>query len=193
MEKFFIVGCPRSGTTLVQRMINAHNQIAITPESHWIPRLSLRPWAVNREGFVTTKLIRRILANPKFARLKLGKDELTMLYRKRKKNTYFELVSLIFDMYGNTQGKPLVGDKTPDYVRSMQTLHELWPTSRFVHVIRDGRDVALSMMVPRSNTVTSAKKPSLSRPRPVRCSRCAGSDVILRTACSSGSRCRSRL
>jgi hypothetical protein len=38
-----------------------------------------------------------------------------------------------------------VGDKTPDYVRSIPTLHQLWPDARFVHVIRDGRDVALSM------------------------------------------------
>ena len=35
----FIVGCPRSGTTLLQRLVDAHPQIAIILESHWIPRL----------------------------------------------------------------------------------------------------------------------------------------------------------
>ena len=34
----FIVGCPRSGTTLLQRMIDAHRQIAITRETHWIAK-----------------------------------------------------------------------------------------------------------------------------------------------------------
>jgi Sulfotransferase family len=142
----FIVGCPRSGTTLIQRMVNAHYQVAITPESHWIPRFYAKPWALNPEGFVTQKLIRRLLAKPKFARLKLSEDELTMLAGKANQISYPELVSLIFDLYGKAQGKPLVGDKTPDYVRSIQTLHELWPSARFVHVIRDGRNVALSMM-----------------------------------------------
>ena len=142
----FIVGCPRSGTTLIQRMVNAHYQMAITPESHWIPRFYAKPWAVNPEGFVTRKLIRRLLAKPKFARLKLNEDELKMLTGKAKQISYSQLVSLIFDLYGKAQGKPLVGDKTPDYVRSIQALHKLWPSARFVHVIRDGRDVALSMM-----------------------------------------------
>jgi Sulfotransferase family len=127
-------------------MVNAHYQVAITPESHWIPRFYAKPWALNPEGFVTQKLIRRLLAKPKFARLKLSEDELTMLAGKANQISYPELVSLIFGLYGQTQGKPLVGDKTPAYVRSIQTLHKLWPSARFVHVIRDGRDVALSMM-----------------------------------------------
>ena len=41
-------------------------------------------------------------------------------------------------------GKRLVGDKTPAYVRSIPTLHDLWPEAKFVHIVRDGRDVALS-------------------------------------------------
>src|SRR5262249_39085617 len=56
-----------------------------------------------------------------------------------------KLVSRLFDFYGQRFGKQLVGDKTPDYVRHMESLHRLWPTARFVHVIRDGRDVVTSM------------------------------------------------
>ncbi len=82
----FIVGCPRSGTTLVQRMVNAHYQ------SHWIPQFYAKPWALNPEGLVTKKLIRRLLTKPKFARLKLSEDELTMLAGKAKQISYPELV-----------------------------------------------------------------------------------------------------
>ena len=38
----------------------------------------------------------------------------------------------------------MAGDKTPDYVRYLPLLHELWPKAKFVHLIRDGRDVCLS-------------------------------------------------
>ena len=142
----FLVGCPRSGTTLLQRMVNAHPEIAITPESHWIPRLYAKPWALTPEGRIKKKLIRWLVAHPKFARLKISPEEMTKLAGNGQPVSYGELVSRIFDCYGLRQGKPLVGDKTPDYVRSIETLHSLWPTARFVHVIRDGRDVALSMM-----------------------------------------------
>jgi sulfotransferase family protein len=142
----FIVGCPRSGTTLLQRMVNTHPDIAMTPESHWIPRLYAKDWALTSEGRVKPKLIRRLLSHPKFARLKISAEELTGLAGNGQPVSYGNLVSRIFDLYGQRQRKPLVGDKTPDYVRSIKTLHSLWPSARFVHVIRDGRDVALSMI-----------------------------------------------
>jgi hypothetical protein len=78
--------------------------------------------------------------------LKISPEEIARLIGNGKPISYGNLVSGIFDLYGGRQGKPLVGDKTPDYVRSIETLHSLWPSARFVHVIRDGRDVALSMM-----------------------------------------------
>jgi len=127
-------------------MVNAHPDITITPESHWIPRLYAKHWALTSDGRVKPKLIRRLLGHPKFARLKISLAELTRLTGNGQLVSYGNLVSRIFDLYGERQGKPLVGDKTPDYVRCIETLHRLWPSARFVHVIRDGRDVALSMM-----------------------------------------------
>jgi Sulfotransferase family len=144
----FIIGCPRSGTTLLQRMVNAHPQVAITPESHWIPRLFEKPWALTPGGVIEHKLIRELGAHPKFARLGIGRQELKKLEKLSRNGhplTYSSLVTAIFDLYGQAQRKPLVGDKTPDYVRRISTLHGLWPEARFVHVIRDGRDVCLSM------------------------------------------------
>jgi len=141
----FIVGCPRSGTTLLQRMMNAHPQITVTPESHWIPRLIEKPWAATAEGTVTRKLVRRLTTHPKFARLCISREQVHKL-AKRQAVSYSCLVTRILDLYATAQGKPLVGDKTPDYVRSIDLLHNLWPNARFVHLIRDGRDVCLSML-----------------------------------------------
>lgn len=142
----FLVGCPRSGTTLLQRLVNAHPQLAITPESHWIPRLIHKPWALNDDGTVTRKLIRRMTEHPKFERLQVTPDQVNQLAPKGTPVTYAWLVSRVLDLYGQSQGKALVGDKTPEYVREIARLHALWPRARFVHLIRDGRDVALSML-----------------------------------------------
>jgi sulfotransferase family protein len=141
----FIVGCPRSGTTLLQRIVNAHPQIAITPETHWIPRLFERRKGLTPEGMVTPKLIRLLLELPGFTCLGIGEEQLLAMISGDRPVSYSSLVTAIFDSYGKAQAKALVGDKTPGYVRRMNTLHTLWPEARFVHLIRDGRDVYLSM------------------------------------------------
>ncbi len=142
----FIVGCPRSGTTLLQRMVNAHPQIAITPESHWIPRLFEKRRGLTPEGMVTPELIPHLLENPRFTRLQVSGEELEALLGSGQPASYSSFVTAILDLYGKSHGKTLVGDKTPGYVRRIKTLHLLWPTARFVHLIRDGRDVFLSTM-----------------------------------------------
>ncbi len=140
----FIVGCPRSGTTLLQRIVGAHPQIAITPETHWIPLWFEQGTGLTSEGLVTPELIPSLLEYDRFPQLKISREELESFIRSSEPLSYSSFVTSIFDLYGKAQGKPLVGDKTPGYVRNLRTLHSLWPTARFVHLIRDGRDVCLS-------------------------------------------------
>jgi hypothetical protein len=108
--------------------------------------LQAKPWALTSEGLIKPKLIRRLLVHRKFARLNISREELMRLAGNGQPMSYASLVSEIFDLYGRVRGRTLVGDKTPDYVRKIETLHALWPQARFVHLVRDGRDVALSMM-----------------------------------------------
>ena len=53
----FIVGCARSGTTLLRRMVDAHPLIAIPREQHWLPKWFERRKGVTSEGFVTPELV----------------------------------------------------------------------------------------------------------------------------------------
>lgn len=141
----FIVGCPRSGTTLLQRMVNAHPNIAVIPETHWVTRIFKDGIGLTAKGLVTPDLIPRLVEHPGFAPLEILRGEVEDLWENLQPVTYSRFVTGIFDLYGKAQGKSLVGDKTPPYVRHMITLHKLWPQARFVHLIRDGRDVCLSM------------------------------------------------
>jgi hypothetical protein len=143
----FIVGCPRSGTTLLQRLLDCHRQIAITPETHWIPRWFHNSQAkgITPEGRVSKKLLRKLSAHPRFIELGVFPRKEHFRVQGEGRVSYAHFVSSLFDIYGEQQGKPLVGDKTPGYAREVATLHELWPNAKFVHLIRDGRDVALSI------------------------------------------------
>jgi hypothetical protein len=140
----FIVGCPRSGTTLLMRIVDAHSQIAIIPESQWIAHYYKKRIGVSPEGLVTPELISRLLEYDRFYRMGIGRDELEALIGSGEPLSYAQFVQEIFNRYGEDRGKPLVGDKTPAYARNLPTLHALWPNAKVVHLIRDGRSVCLS-------------------------------------------------
>jgi hypothetical protein len=138
----FIVGCPRSGTTLLQRILDAHADLAICPETFWVVYFFKKRIGLTPEGLAIPDLIPRLFEFYKFYRMKMGREELEKLLEGPV--PYSRFVTGVFDHYGEYRGKPLVGDKTPDYVRNLATLHSLWPTTKIVHLIRDGRDVCLS-------------------------------------------------
>jgi hypothetical protein len=140
----FIVGCPRSGTTLMQRILDAHPHLAICPESFWVVYFYKKCIGLTHEGHVTPELISQLLTYYKFYRMKAAKADLAKLIECQRSISYADFVTGIFDHYGEYWQKPLVGDKTPDYVRNLSTLRFLWPQAKIVHLIRDGRDVCLS-------------------------------------------------
>ncbi len=57
-----------------------------------------------------------------------------------------DFVSRLYDLRARQAGKTLSGEKTPDYCRRMPLLHRLFPRAKFLHIIRDGRDVTLSTL-----------------------------------------------
>jgi hypothetical protein len=142
----FIVGCPRSGTTLLQRIVNSHPRIAVLPETQWVPRFFQEQTGLTAEVWVTSHLIGRLIEHRTFPRLGISRQEVEALLRGEEPLSYARFVSGVFDLYGKAQAKPLVGDKTPGYVRKIRVLHALWPEAKFVHLIRDGRDVCLSAL-----------------------------------------------
>jgi hypothetical protein len=137
----FIVGCARSGTTLVHRIVDAHPEIAITPEMHWITRQFK-----SRNGLVASELVSELSGHKRFAQFEIPREEFEGLLGSGEALPYPTFLRRVFGLYGKINNKPLVGNKTPAYVRSIPTFHALWPEAKFVHIIRDGRDVFMSIL-----------------------------------------------
>ncbi|MDQ2910302.1 MAG: sulfotransferase [Actinomycetota bacterium] len=142
----FIVGSARSGTTLLRRIVDAHPLMAISKETHWVPQFYKERRGLTEEGFVTTQLVSELAAYWRFPRFRIREDELAKLVEGNGPVSYADFVSGFYDLIGRARKKPFVVDKTGSYSREIPLLHGLWPQTRFVHLIRDGRDVALSML-----------------------------------------------
>lgn len=142
---FFIVGAQRSGTTMLRLMLNSHPHIAVPFESAFIPEFYRRLEAYGdlSEPQNVRRLLDDIAADPWVRKGGLISDaEAVPGYRIA---SYSELVDAIFTEYARRRGKRRWGDKTPTYVTELDVLWKLFPGCRFVHLVRDGRDVALSL------------------------------------------------
>jgi hypothetical protein len=153
----FVVGAARSGTTLLQRMLDAHPQLAVVNETYWLPRKFRERTGLTREGLVTPALLPQLLASPKFSRMGITEEDLIGLLPDGEPLRYEHFVARIFALYAARQDKPFAGDKTPGYVRRIQQIHDLWPRARFVHIVRDPRDICLSMLEWRSGERTAGQ------------------------------------
>jgi hypothetical protein len=143
---FFLVGAPRSGTRLLGRLTGAHPDIAVIHEARFVPGWFRHRRGVTPEGLVTPGLVEKLAQFERFEYLEVEREQLEQLVGGRERLPYSTFVTELFDLHGRALGKRFVADKSPRYVRNLPTLHELWPAARFVHLVRDGRDVGLSVL-----------------------------------------------
>jgi hypothetical protein len=141
----FIVGCARSGTTLLQRIVDAHPQIAILPEMHWITNYFRNQEWLPPGGRVTPEQVADMMEQKRFRQFELNREDFQGLLEPGASLPYAIFLNRLFALCGKNKGKRLVGNKTPPYVQRIRALHSLWPEAKFVHLIRDGRDVCLSV------------------------------------------------
>lgn len=140
-----IVGAPRSGTTLLRAMLDSHPDLAITPETYFLVGLTKSPrFNLARPRFNRERFLEELFSHPRFSLWGLGEPDVRDELEAQSVLSYTEAFRALYQLYANQARKPRAGDKTPWYVRHIEFLHELLPEARFIHMIRDGRDVALS-------------------------------------------------
>ena len=138
----FVVGVTRSGTTLLRLMLDAHPQLAVPPETHFLPDVI----SACKTGPVTAdRCTQAIVAHRRWPDFQLEADDLRERLRATPELDVAACLRGFYELYAERAGKPRWGDKTPGYLRRMRTIAKVLPEARFVHLIRDGRDVAVSI------------------------------------------------
>ncbi len=149
----FLVGCPRSGTTLLQRLLDAHPLVSIAPETFFIRRFwkKRRVYGDLADDSRFARLIDDVAALPEFADMGLDAEGYRAAARSGPRSIE-ALFRLLLAQFAKRRATPWVGEKTPNHLLYMRTLERFFPEARFVHIVRDPRAVALSWRgVPWSN------------------------------------------
>jgi len=145
MRVVFVGGCPRSGTTLLGTMLGTHPDCLAVPESHFKVD-ALRFDDVRREPIDVARAMAQLRRYRDF----LGWEQPPAAPAAAEAiAAYPDLLEWLVRRYGASVGKPaprLWVDHTPENVRFASTLFELFKDAKLIHIVRDGRAVAASIM-----------------------------------------------
>lgn len=146
-----IMGSPRSGTTFLSQMVNRFLDIHVCRDNGTLLRFQriLSHYEPLTQQANLARLVEHLFADRYFTErlrnrgMTLSQDE---LIAKVEPRTYGGLIDAVFSATARTHGKGNWGYKRASFARvTGHQIDELFPAARFVHCIRDARDVVLSM------------------------------------------------
>jgi hypothetical protein len=144
---FFIVGCGRSGTTLLRLVLAGHSRIEIPPETWFLlPLIERLPLRERLTPAQVEEAIGLITGDYRWPDMGIAAADFSAWARALREPSITALMDLIYAEHLRRAGKPRFGDKTPPYIAILPEIAALYPDARFIHVIRDGRGVAVSFI-----------------------------------------------
>lgn len=146
-KQIFILGAPRSGTTFLATLLKK-TEYGAPFETHFITKYfkKLANYSNINEYKNYQNLLQDILNERAVKQWKLNIDYEKFFEELGPKFTYSQLVNKICLKASQQKGFNSWGDKTPDYLADIDILCELFPDAKFIYIIRDGRDVTLSLL-----------------------------------------------
>ena len=142
----FVVGCQRSGTTLLRVMLNKHSKISIPEESHFVSNIVNNFKDVSYDYKLSlddkNRLFDVILSVPRFLTWNIKQEQLKSIIFSEDNTTIPDVINSIFNFKTGNGDDVMWGDKTPEYTMCVDDIHKFFPSALFIHIVRDGRDVA---------------------------------------------------
>jgi hypothetical protein len=148
IHPLILLGVSRSGTTLLRVILDRSPGIAIPDESFFVPLLARR----HGRSIDAAEFLDDVTRVPTIR--DWGLTAADVAPRVRSGMTTGAAIAAVFEAYAERAGKPRWGDKTPMYMRHLSLLDRLFPDAQYVHLVRDGRDAALSFLEMPEGTFT---------------------------------------
>jgi hypothetical protein len=140
----FVVGCPRSGTTLLRAILNAHPDVAVPPESDVVRAVLRRARKHVADGTIMLEaVLDDVLTTSSIHEWQLPQDAFDDI-RRAQPSSLEDVLRLIYSGFASRRGKSRYADKTPRNLLIMDEIADALPEARFVHLVRDARNVAPS-------------------------------------------------
>ena len=149
----FVVGAPRSGNTLLRRILEASPQVHIPPETYVLGdvittfrRNSHRPWR-----FILRLALGLFEYHPEFDRFNVCLRPLfhRLMETPERMRSLALILDSLYRYHGESLGKTCErwGDKTPLNVYCLPQIQRVFQAAQFIHIVRDGADSVHSMLV----------------------------------------------
>ena len=133
---FFVVGVPKSGTTWLQSLLDAHVEITCSGEENFSKLLSNFEHVVNDYN-------KAMAANNQ----KLGANGHMLFTQENLEHLIVTATGQLFDNYNGGSDIKCIGSKSPVMIETVRAYAHMIPGAKFIHIIRDGRDVCVSAWI----------------------------------------------
>lgn len=144
MKRILVVGCPRSGTTLIQHLLSAHNDVYSCPETHYFQRIRRRgKRRIMDNLFLSQANVLRAWEYMRSNNSSLGPHDARRIRSLKSAAKFFDHV---MTSEAEARGRTAWVEKTPGHLLHVRLIKRHIPSAQFVHVLRDGRDVVASLV-----------------------------------------------
>jgi hypothetical protein len=155
-KPIFIVGCPRSGTTILAKILNNHSQVASATEIHFfnhLCKLKKYDWSKIDDNFLKT-FFNETRIEDFCSLLKVDFKEFKTQFETTEKDSSLKTIEQnqkrLFDtlmfLLLKKNSKNRCCEKTPQHLLSVNEILKLYPDAKIIHLIRDGRDTVNSLV-----------------------------------------------
>lgn len=164
---FFILANPRSGSSLLRIICDSHPNITVPPEcgfmEWWYSKYS--DWKETDNSKRLDEFLLDFFQSKKIETWHLNKTKLREYIITENPKNYGEIVSTIYMFYSETKTRNraiIWGDKNNYYIHKLSIINKLYPNAKYIHLVRDGRDVACSYKNLKEIQTSSKYFPKLS-------------------------------
>lgn len=142
--RFFLVGCPRSGTTLLQSLIASHPRITSFPESHFFSKVQAKWRCLRALGVASWKTRSHLFSYFK----DIGHEDVlkhSLRFGMVSISAYVDAYVRGLDAVARRRKVPFWLDKTPQHLHYIEHIQQYVPKTSIIHIVRRGEDVVASM------------------------------------------------